>query len=72
MINFGHLWVKVSMGNGEWELKEGKGGGVNDGTRTHDDRIHNPGLYQLSYVHHFMTCYVRPAGFEPATLSFVN
>lgn len=25
--------------------------GVNDGTRTHDDRIHNPGLYQLSYAH---------------------
>jgi integrase len=24
---------------------------VNDGTRTHDDRNHNPGLYQLSYVH---------------------
>ena len=26
--------------------------GVDDGARTHDDRIHNPGLYQLSYVHH--------------------
>lgn len=26
--------------------------GVDDGTRTHDDRDHNPGLYQLSYVHH--------------------
>ena len=26
---------------------------MNDGTRTHDDRDHNPGLYQLSYVHHF-------------------
>ena len=25
---------------------------MDDGTRTHDDRIHNPGLYQLSYVHH--------------------
>ncbi len=25
--------------------------GVNDGTRTHDDRNHNPGLYQLSYAH---------------------
>ncbi|ABF08866.1 hypothetical protein Rmet_1987 [Cupriavidus metallidurans CH34] len=22
-----------------------------DGTRTHDDRNHNPGLYQLSYSH---------------------
>lgn len=28
--------------------------GVADGTRTHDDRNHNPGLYQLSYSHH---CY---------------
>ena len=27
-------------------------GGVDDGTRTHDGRDHNPGLYQLSYVHH--------------------
>jgi hypothetical protein len=26
--------------------------GVDDGTRTHDDRDHNPGLYQLSYAHH--------------------
>ena len=26
--------------------------GVNDGTRTHDNRNHNPGLYQLSYAHH--------------------
>lgn len=29
----------------------GKFGGVADGTRTHDDRNHNPGLYQLSYSH---------------------
>ena len=28
------------------------GNGVDDGTRTHDDRNHNPGLYQLSYTHH--------------------
>ncbi len=27
-------------------------GGVDDGTRTRDGRNHNPGLYQLSYVHH--------------------
>ena len=27
--------------------------GVDDGARTHDDRHHKPGLYQLSYVHHF-------------------
>ena len=26
--------------------------GVTDGTRTRDDRNHNPGLYQLSYSHH--------------------
>ena len=25
---------------------------MDDGTRTHDGRDHNPGLYQLSYVHH--------------------
>jgi hypothetical protein len=25
---------------------------VNDGDRTHDNRNHNPGLYQLSYIHH--------------------
>ena len=28
-----------------------KGNGVDDGARTHDNRNHNPGLYQLSYVH---------------------
>lgn len=26
--------------------------GVADGARTHDNRNHNPGLYQLSYSHH--------------------
>jgi hypothetical protein len=25
---------------------------VADGARTHDNRNHNPGLYQLSYSHH--------------------
>jgi hypothetical protein len=30
--------------------------GVADGTRTHDDRNHNPGLYQLSYSHHWDIC----------------
>ena len=41
--------------------------GVADGTRTHDNRNHNPGLYQLSYSHHSrrLAC---PTGFEPATL----
>lgn len=52
--------------------------GVNDGTRTHDNRDHNPGLYQLSYAHqnviYLKKCHkmliglARPAGFEPATL----
>ena len=47
------------------------------GTRTLDDRNHNPGLYQLSYAHHqtfvaglFIPAnqLARPAGLEPATL----
>jgi hypothetical protein len=45
--------------------------GVADGIRTHDNRNHNPGLYQLSYghrrrysVHPIMA---RPAGLEPTT-----
>ena len=55
--------------------------GVDDGTRTHDDRDHNPGLYQLSYAHHgnanciaaeaaptVLAVLARPAGLEPATL----
>ena len=29
--------------------------GVADGTRTHDSRNHNPGLYQLSYGHHCLS-----------------
>jgi hypothetical protein len=43
---------------------------VDDGTRTHDNRDHNPGLYQLSYVHRpFLTVRLAcPAGLEPATL----
>lgn len=47
----------------------GKSGGVNDGARTHDNRNHNPGLYQLSYAHHndFFEM-ARLAGLEPATL----
>ena len=42
---------------------------MNDGARTHDNRNHNPGLYQLSYVHHKMPSkkMARPAGLEPAT-----
>ncbi len=34
---------------------------MDDGTRTHDDRDHNPGLYQLSYAHHnFANHTVKP------------
>jgi PI31 proteasome regulator N-terminal len=32
--------------------KKTKEVGVADGTRTHDNWNHNPGLYQLSYSHH--------------------
>jgi hypothetical protein len=32
---------------------------VADGTRTHDDRNHNPGLYQLSYSHRCASKYIR-------------
>jgi hypothetical protein len=53
---------------------------VADGTRTHDNRNHNPGLYQLSYSHRsiaarnagwfaqgsFLAC---PTGLEPITPS---
>ncbi len=35
--------------------------GVDDGTRTHDDRDHNPGLYQLSYAHHGIQIVTRLA-----------
>ena len=49
---------------------------MNDGARTHDNRNHNPGLYQLSYAHHkrLYNCLtrgnlVRLAGLEPATPS---
>jgi hypothetical protein len=31
--------------------------GVADGARTHDNRNHNPGLYQLSYSHHGRTSF---------------
>ncbi len=52
--------------------------GVADGTRTHDNRNHNPGLYQLSYSHHRSISLkpgyaareqllARPTGLEPVT-----
>ena len=45
--------------------------GVADGTRTHDDRNHNPGLYQLSYSHHWYNTELLacPTGIEPVTPS---
>ena len=36
-------------------------GGVADGARTHDNRNHNPGLYQLSYSHRMTELYLRPS-----------
>ena len=36
----------------ENDALQGAENGVDDGTRTHDSRDHNPGLYQLSYAHH--------------------
>ena len=39
--------------------------GVDDGARTHDDRSHNPALYQLNYIHHKKMA--RQKGFEPLT-----
>ncbi len=49
--------------------------GVADGIRTHDNRNHNPGLYQLSYSHHCVDRYgVGPSltsCAEPITRTFV-
>ena len=50
--------------------------GVNDGIRTRDNWNHNPGLYQLSYIHHQVglfytkppTIMARLTGFEPVTI----
>jgi hypothetical protein len=36
-----------------YQLPGGEFFGVADGARTHDNRNHNPGLYQLSYSHHW-------------------
>ena len=36
--------------------------GVSDGIRTHDPRIHNPMLYQLSYAHRSANMIARGAG----------
>jgi hypothetical protein len=42
--------------------------GVADGTRTHDDRNHNPGLYQLSYSHHCPTVFSFVAALSAASI----
>ncbi len=48
--------------------------GVNDGIRTRDNWNHNPGLYQLSYIHHYIWFLIssdqmaRLTGFEPVTI----
>jgi hypothetical protein len=64
---YNYRLAKLQQGTGrgcEWGAKNKKGhmpeqvtffiefGGVADGARTHDNRNHNPGLYQLSYSHH--------------------
>ena len=40
--------------------------GVADGARTHDNRNHNPGLYQLSYSHREAKIITRSSGQIPA------
>ena len=42
---FKGFWGSVS------DLAQSEDIGVADGARTHDNRNHNPGLYQLSYSH---------------------
>src|SRR5690606_19961897 len=49
-------WLRIVPVHGYEELQEGRGRGKNgvaEGTRTPDNRNHNPGLYQLSYSHHW-------------------
>ncbi len=42
----------MNLNSVNWGWTFGKFG-VADGARTHDNRNHNPGLYQLSYSHHW-------------------
>ena len=46
--------------------------GVADGTRTHDHRDHNPGLYQLSYRHREAESSVAGATVRPGACSSVD
>jgi hypothetical protein len=48
-------WPKNLVNHVPAESHPTSQGGVDDGTRTRDGRNHNPGLYQLSYVHHHRT-----------------
>ncbi len=63
----------------EWECRKKlllshTQGGVNDGTRTHDDWNHNPGLYQLSYAHHnnLVNYYVAISNLELLIVYFLQ
>src|SRR3569833_1804335 len=77
MKGWGFFWLSLLAGLSTPRRESG----VDDGTRTHDNRNHNPGLYQLSYAHHdnihirarqrariIPRRMARPAGLEPATL----
>jgi hypothetical protein len=69
--DFGGHHFFVDRGQKAWLLPAAPWeSGVDDGTRTHDNRDHNPGLYQLSYVHRpsLIVRLACPAGLEPATL----
>ena len=45
-----HLWHKTKTRKALWQSGfYGFFFGATDGARTHDNRNHNPGLYQLSY-----------------------
>ena len=46
--------------------------GVADGARTHDNRNHNPGLYQLSYSHREAKIITRSSGQIPALGRFMK
>ena len=50
-MSLGQLWEEMAkkIPPLRWHLEIS---GVEDGARTHDNRNHNPGLYQLSYSHH--------------------
>jgi hypothetical protein len=61
-IRAGLHHVSAACSGGACAVKED---GVDDGARTHDDRNHNPGLYQLSYVHHCPATHRSPPHQDP-------